>query len=102
MIQAILRQIGTLVTVENRSSSTEEGEVNESDEEFNASYEKSEEEEDDIRVTEVKKECERDLKGINATPSKLTRAQKKKNKKKKGSGRKAKASQGRGVGEGSC
>nr|GMD95724.1 hypothetical protein Iba_chr15aCG15070 [Ipomoea batatas] len=34
------------------SSSTEEGEVNESDEEFNASYEKSEEEEDDIRVTE--------------------------------------------------
>nr|GME04217.1 hypothetical protein Iba_scaffold1536CG1760 [Ipomoea batatas] len=68
----------------------EEGEVRDSssssDEDFTASVEKSEEEEEHERVSEVKKETDRKLMGVNATPTKLTKAQKKKLRKKRGSG----------------
>nr|GMD57858.1 FACT complex subunit SPT16-like [Ipomoea batatas] len=74
----------------------DEGEVRgseDSDDDFLASVEESEEEEEHVRVSEMQKEAERKLMGVNATPTKLTKAQKKKLRKKKGSGGgKAKAS----------
>nr|GME01651.1 hypothetical protein Iba_contig2331CG0010 [Ipomoea batatas] len=82
----------------------EEGEIIESDsedEDYTASIEKSEEEEEIIREKEVEEENDRMLKGMNATPTKLTRAQKKKIKKnnKRSGGKKAEASMKGGGGQ---
>nr|GMD87719.1 hypothetical protein Iba_chr14cCG0060 [Ipomoea batatas] len=55
-----------------------------SDVDFTASVEESESEEEYERLNEIQKEAEERLMGVNATPTKLTKAQKKKLKKKKG------------------
>nr|GME03039.1 hypothetical protein Iba_scaffold404CG0010 [Ipomoea batatas] len=77
----------------------EEGEIRdsaESDGDYTASIDESEDEEEHERVLEVEKEEERRQMGVNATPTKLTKAQKRKMRKKKGSGRKAGAPDGGG------
>nr|GMD71546.1 hypothetical protein Iba_chr12eCG17060 [Ipomoea batatas] len=82
-----------------KRNTREEGEIRdsaESDGDYTASIDESEDEEEHERVLEVEKEEERRQMGVNATPTKLTKAQKRKMRKKKSSGRKAGAPDGGG------